>query len=100
MPPSDPLVAKLKSQIRALRETLDPKVLTFVQQKLTGEEPYDKEAAKEAINLFLKGRTANPAFLKKLKMKLAQEGATSPGRDAEARPDGTTPPAPRQQPKK
>jgi DNA-binding SARP family transcriptional activator len=53
-----------------------------VQQKLIGEEPYDKQAAKETINLFLKNRTGNPAFLKKLKMKMAEEGALQPAKPA------------------
>jgi hypothetical protein len=92
MPPSSRLVDQLKAQIRAMRATLDPRVLNWAQQKLVGEggdgaaqpgpetrasadpdkEAFDREGAKAALEIFLKARSANPSFVKKLKAKLAE----------------------------
>lgn len=78
---------RLKEQIRAIRAKLDPRVLRWAERELTGAETYDKDAAREAIDLFLKGRTGDTDFMLKLKARMRQEGG-----DAPAKPKPKTPP--------
>ena len=72
------LTDRLREQIRSLRAKLDPELLSWAEQKLTGTERYDREAAREAIETFLRGRTGDARFLKKLRDKMREEGASEP----------------------
>jgi hypothetical protein len=72
------LTDRLKEQIRSIRAKLDPKLLRWAEQQLTGAEPYDRDAAREAIEAFLRGRAGDTKFLKKLSAKMREAGAVEP----------------------
>jgi hypothetical protein len=72
------LTDRLKEQIRAIRSKLDPQLLRWAERQLTGAEPYDRDAARETIEMFLRGRTGDAHFLKKLRAKMREEGALEP----------------------
>lgn len=70
----------LLQQIAALRQTIDPKVLNRAKLAAEGKEPYDKEAARAAVNNFLtaKNRQDGGAFQRKLAAALKAGGGTAP----------------------
>jgi hypothetical protein len=70
----------LLQQIAALRKTIDPKVLNRAKLAAEGKEPYDKEAARAAVNSFLteKNRQDGGAFQRKLMAALKTGGGTTP----------------------
>ena len=72
------LTDRLKAQIRAIRAKLDPELLRWAERQLTGAEPYDREAARETIERFLRERSGDARFLEKLRAKMSEEGALEP----------------------
>ena len=66
----------LLRRMAALRQTIDPKVLTRTKLAMFGKVPYDQDVAKEAVARFLDARDDGGAFRRKLEQALKQEGAT------------------------
>ncbi len=70
----------LLQQVAALRKAIDPKVLDRAKLAAEGKEPYDKEAARAAVNTFLaaKNRQDGGAFQRKLAAALKAGGGITP----------------------
>lgn len=63
--PDDPRRALLR-QLAQLRGRLDPAALNRFLEKIDGWEPYDREAAGEAVRHFLATRTDGGKFQERL----------------------------------
>lgn len=74
------LTDRLREQIRTIRAKLDPELLSWAERKLTGAEAYDRNAARQVVETFLRARTGDARFLKKLRDKMREEGSTEPGK--------------------
>ena len=61
----DPRRALLR-QLAQLRDRLDPAALNHFLEKIDGWEPYDREAAGEAVRQFLATRTDGGKFQERL----------------------------------
>ena len=76
----------LLQQVAALRKAIDPKVLDRAKLAAEGKEPYDKEAARAAVNTFLvaKNRQDGGAFQRKLAAALKAGGGADPATPSQA----------------
>jgi len=84
----------LLQQVAALRQNIDPKVLQRAKLAAEGKEPYDKEAARAAVNSFLtaKARQDGGAFQRKLMAALKAGGPTPPTPASTPTPPAAPPP--------
>jgi len=68
----DPRQALLR-QLAQLRGRLDPAALNHLLEKVDGWEPYDREAAGEAVRRFLVTRTDGGKFQERLLKELKKK---------------------------
>lgn len=78
----------LLRQMRALRASLDPKVVDRAKWAVEGKVPYDRDNAKAAVDDFLAAKADGGAFRRKLEAALKKEGTSLD----EAKPADTVPP--------
>lgn len=69
---NDPRRALLR-QLAELRRRIDPSALDHLLSKVAGWEPYDREAAGEAVRQFLATRTDGGKFQDRLRQELKKK---------------------------
>jgi hypothetical protein len=70
---SDDARRELLRQLAALRKRIDPGALDRLLTKMGGWEPYDREAAGEAVRQFLATRTDGGKFQTRLREELKKK---------------------------
>jgi len=70
---SDESRRKLLRQLSQLRARIDPAALNRLLTKMGGWEPYDREAAGEAVRQFLATRTDGGKFQDRLREELKKK---------------------------
>lgn len=70
---SDDSRRALLRQLSQLRGRLDPNALNHLLEKVDGWEPYDREAAGEAVRQFLVTRTDGGKFQARLREELKKK---------------------------
>jgi hypothetical protein len=75
---------ELLRRMTEIRQALDPKLLERAKLAVFGKVPFDRDAAREAVEHFLGSREDGGAFRRKLEAELRKKGDT-PDPDAPPR---------------